>query len=217
MKNIIDRIKNDEKYRIYLSFIISMIISFIFSIYNLYLGIFHSLIWNLCISFYYILLLCIRFILFFNNYINKSRSEYEVKKSRFITFIITSICLLLLNLVLIAPAILMVQGQKEVNMTLIPSIALAAYTTYKITLAIIKFKKYKSSDNLVLRQMRLIKLIDALVSILTLQNTLILVNGGMSSDMVSLSMSTTITILAFIALLIIISFINGLKTKSSNI
>ena len=88
--------------------------------------------------------------------------------------------LLLLNVSLIVPISLMVVQQKPVRMTLIPAIAMAAYTTYKITMASIHLRRRRRTRNRFVRLLRTVSFIDALVSILTLQNTLIMVssNGG---------------------------------------
>ena len=47
----------------------------------------------------------------------------------------TGVLLLILNISMIGPITMMVTQQKPVDMTLIPAIVMAAYTTYKITMA----------------------------------------------------------------------------------
>lgn len=101
--------------------------------------------------------------------------------------------------------------QKPVNMTLIPAIAMAAYTTYKITMAAVNLKRRrKSADNLT-RMLRTISFIDALVSILTLQNTLIMVSAkGNLSEILPLTAITSGVIWAFILLLSVSALLNGI-------
>lgn len=91
--------------------------------------------------------------------------------------------LLVLNMALILPISLMVTLEKPVNMGLISAIAMAAYTTYKLTMAFIHIQKQKRSklNNVLIVELRTINFIDALVSILTLQNTLIMVNQTKTS------------------------------------
>lgn len=88
--------------------------------------------------------------------------------------------------------------EKPVNMGLIPAIAMAAYTTYKLTMSSIHIQKQKrnSSNNIFVAELRMINFIDALVSILTLQNTLIMVNQTKSSmdDMILLSVVSSAVI-----------------------
>lgn len=85
--------------------------------------------------------------------------------------------LLMLNLALILPISLMAKLEKPVNMGLIPAITMATHTTYKLTMASVHVRKQKHSrhGNVLIAELRTIPFIDALVSILTLQNTLIMV------------------------------------------
>ena len=78
----------------------------------------------------------------------------------------------------------MAKFEKPVNMSLIPAIAMAAYTTYKITIASANIRKQRNRKhgNILIAELRTINFIDALVSVLTLQNTLIMVNNTKSND-----------------------------------
>ena len=68
----------------------------------------------------------------------------------------------------------MVLGKKRVNAGTIAAITMAVYTTYKITAAIVRFvKSKKREERPCIRQLRQIGVSDALVSVLSLQNTLI--------------------------------------------
>ena len=62
-------------------------------------------------------------------------------------------------------------------MSLILSIAIALYVTIKTTKVIINFIKKRKEIDILFKQLRLIDLIDVVVSVLTLQNTLIAVNS----------------------------------------
>ncbi len=108
----------------------------------------------------------------------------------------------------------MVVMDKPVNIGLIPAIAMAVYTTYKLTMAFIHIHRQKRGrhDNVLIAQLRTINLIDALVSILTLQNTLIMVNQAKSSsDMLTLSAISSAVIYAVIILITFRLLIAGLK------
>ena len=104
-------------------------------------------------------------------YERKSRTRANRKKIH----LIASIVLLILNVALILPLAIMVVRQKPVNLTLIPAIAMAAYTTYKVIMASINLKRRKKTSNILVKLLRSISFIDALVSVITLQNTLIMV------------------------------------------
>ena len=101
-----------------------------------------------------------------------------------------------------APIALMVRMERPVNMGLIPAIATAAYATWKITLASIRYRRRTRSADGFTAQLRTVGLVDALVSILTLQNTLIMVNdAGDGRSMLTLAaLSSTVIFLGIVAI-----------------
>ena len=124
----------------------------------------------------------------------------------------SAVLLLLLNGSLVVPVSIMVIRQKPVGMTLIPAIAMAAYTTYKIVTASINLKrKNRSADSLV-RLLRTIGFVDALVSILSLQNTLIMINmKGAGTEMLILSAITSAAVMAVILVLSVCAVAAGIR------
>lgn len=85
----------------------------------------------------------------------------------------------MLDLALILPISMMVVLDKPVSMGLIPAIAMATYITWKITMASIHIfrQRRRSGGNILVAELRTVNFIDALVAVLTLQNTLIMVEG----------------------------------------
>ena len=82
----------------------------------------------------YLLLLIIRGIILNFKIRNKDNNTEKP------IFIVTSLLVLVLNLVLIIPISLMVMNRREVlNNEIISAIIMAAYTTYKITMATINY------------------------------------------------------------------------------
>ncbi len=78
----------------------------------------------------------------------------------------------------------MVLEQKAVNYSLIPAIAMAAYTTYKVILSAKSFVKTRRGQQLSVTMLRSVSFVDALVSVLSLQYTLIMtVDGAIVGDM----------------------------------
>lgn len=177
----------------------SVIITLIFALYNGAIGIIYQTSWNISISIYYILLFLIRLLII-------------LSKKEKITYIFTSIFLFIINLALIAPITIMALNQKNINIGLIPAIGIATYTTYKITNAIIHYKKNYKNDNLLDKQNIIINLVDSIVSILTLQNTLILVNGEMD-NMTGLVIITSFILYGFVLFITIFSFCRNIKYK----
>ena len=213
-KDLKNKIMKDYNFRTYWFSFFSFLASIAFAIYNAFLGIYYQSLFNGSIAVYYLLLIIVRMIIIlFELHWTKLDSD-KIENKRFGLFIGACALLILINIALIVPISLMVLNQKNVLMGLIPAIAMAAYTTFKITMAIINYKKTRKNDHLSIRALRIINMIDALVSILSLQNTLIVVNGGsQSEDMMILSGVSSLVIILSILIIIIISLIRALKFR----
>ena len=193
------------------AFLISICFALFFCIYNGLVGFYKNVIWNIAIFTYYLLLLTIRMILYVREKKSKKEDEKDIKRDKQI-YISTSVIMFIMNLAMILPAILLINHQKEVNLSLISAIAVAAYTTYKVTLAIIKFCKVQKEQSLIYKQVRMVNLFDAAMSILTLQNTLTIVaSSGNDADMYTLSIVTTIAMLLAISIISIYTFKKNLN------
>lgn len=190
MRNLIIRVKTiwNEKH---LSFYFSVLATLVFTVYNAYLGLRYKALWNGSISVYYILLLAIKLILVY------MRRKNKTKLSNF-SFYLSFILMLLVNLALIAPIILMIKQEREVKLSIIAGIAVAAYTTLKVILAIRNYLSYrKQRDDFCLLDVTL-GVISAAVSLLTLQNTLIMIVEEKSQDMSVLVIASSCVIYALI-------------------
>lgn len=154
----------------------SMLVTAAFAAYNGFLGVAHGSAWHGSICVYYLLLLLLRLIVLRAERLSNGRPDADQRRGRAV--LIASALLLLLNLCLIGPFFLMVRQEKPVTLTLIPAIAMAAYTTCKVTMAAVNLKRKGRSANCLVRFLRTINFIDALLSIVTLQNTLIMVNDA---------------------------------------
>ncbi len=132
-------------------------------------------------------------------------------KIRIKNYKISSIFIFIIDLCLIAPIILMVTQPNDVKFGLIPAISMATYCVYKIVIAIINYVKSKKSQNPTTILLKEIDIIGAIVSILTLQHTLIMVNGGMDKSMQILSLISSIGFILVIIVFSIISFIRNKK------
>ena len=201
MKEIIIKLKNDYNKRTVIIAFLSVLAIICFTVYNGILGFLFDSIWHICIFVYYVFLLFIKGLLVFGISHKKTRSN------QIIVVYITFIMLIILTFVMIAPAILLVLDKRTYNLGLIPSIASAAYTTYSISMSIVNMKKAKNTDSPIIKQIRLVNIVNTLMSILVLQNTLILANGGYTDDMKKLSVATSIGIIVLIIFIEIYQFI----------
>ena len=223
---IIEKWKGDYDYRTVTSAIFSLFVTVFFAVYNGIIGACYSSIWHGSICVYYLVLSVLRGLVIAAERRsavseNSKNSEASVPGSsdlRSRVLIIASALLLLLNLCLIVPIRLMVVMQKPVSLTLIPAIAMAAYTTYRIIIASVNLKKRKTSGNVLVRLLRVISFIDALVSVLTLQNTLIMVNSGDDmSSLLTLTAATSGAIWLAIVVLSVSALVRSIRMRRENI
>lgn len=170
----------------------------LFALYNGCLGIWYSSLWHGSICIYYILLSLLRGILLAAERKAGKKEEELAENYRKRVFCVTSGIVLAINAALTTPVSLMVLDRRPIQMGMIPAITSAAYTTYKISAAVVKLKR--ANGTILDRELSMIRLVDALVSVLVLQNTLIIaVEGGISprlSRLVAIS-SAGILLLVF--------------------
>ena len=204
----------DHNFKALVSSTTSLCITTIFAFYNGFLESTLSSIWHGSICLFYLLLVAIRGSILFTEYKIKTKNEEEKRYRRQRTFYVTSALLFLLNISLILPISLMVLFKRPIDMGSIPAISMATYTTYKIIMAIIHMRDHKA--HILIRKLRTIDLIDALVSILTLQNTLIMVNTAANerSNMLALCAVSSAMIYALIVLLTILPIKRYINVKN---
>lgn len=206
IKEIVKKLKNDYNKRTVIFAFLSVLVIICFTVYNGILGFFYDSIWHIYIFVYYVFLLLIKGLLVFGILHKK------IRNNQLIVVYITFIMLIILTIAMIAPAFLLVLDKRTYNLGLIPSIASAAYTTYSTAMSIVNMKKAKNTDSPIIKQIRLVNIVNTLMSILVLQNTLILANGGYTGDMKKFSMATRVGIIILIIIIEIYQFIL-VKTK----
>ncbi len=171
------------------------------------------MIWNFSIAIYYFFLVLIRILIRSLEYSWRNLDSAFLEKKRKILFVISMLIELVIDFSLIAPITLMVLAKRIVEINTLFAIAVAAYTTYKVIIASINFVKSRKNENISFRQLNLINIKDALVSVLTLQNTLIMVFGD-AEEMLMLSAFSSFAILAFVIFLEILFWLKFKKSYS---
>ena len=205
IRRLINLPKSDYLQWTMLSSGFSIASGFAFTIYNAVLGILYGASWNISISIYYFLLTVIRSIIVLSQKNSKHRSlsggsVYRNKICR-----LTHVLLFFMNAAMIAPIAIMVKGGRSYTFGLIPAITTAAYTTYRIAVSILNYKKTRRSENVLIAELRMINLVDSCIAVLSLQNTLIAATGSMA-DMFPLTAWTSAGILLLIFIITIKSF-----------
>lgn len=215
VKEHFDKWRYDYDFKTVASSAVSLVVTVVFALYNGFLGVYHSSLWHGTICVYYLILSLLRGIIVITEKRISRRGEKTLARKK--TYLVSAVLLLILNLSLIMPVSLMVMRMKPVGMTLIPAIAMASYTTYKIVMASVNLKRRKKSENRLVRLLRTTGFIDALVSILTLQNTLIMVNAaGDGTEMLALSAVTSAAIMTAILALSVAALVTGIKNIRQN-
>ena len=208
-KEDVDKWKTDYDFKTITTAFGSLVVTIVFAFYNGFLGIRYSSLWYGGICVYYILLSVLRGLIIL--YERKSRTRANRKKIH----LIASIVLLILNIALILPLAIMVVHQKPVNLSFVAAIAMAAYTTYKVIMASINLKRRKKTSNILVKLLRSISFIDALVSVITLQNTLIMVmSNGPDHSMFILAAITSGLIWLLILFITVYSSIRAFTSSA---
>lgn len=210
-KITVERLKKDFEYRSFLMSTISLLITVAFLAYNLLLGVWYGSVWNYSIGIYYFMLVIIRSWILFSERSWQRIPQNLLSAKRKKLFTAECILLLILDALMIVPIALLVLSRRSVNLTVIPAITVAAYTTYKVTVAILNYKKASKSENLTLKGLKMLNLTEAVVAVMTLQNTLITVFGE-GDSMIMLTSYTSAGLLLFMVVIPIV----GLKIKKNN-
>ena len=187
ISNFFSNIKTQLAKRKNLLLVLSLVFTLIISVYNRVIGALTQSLWNESISIYYFVLVGVRAIIL--GYVHKSKS----RKRDGTVFVLTKVMLFVLNVLLIVPIILMITNKRPVKIDLIFSIAIALYTTIKTTTTIMGLVKTRKERDVLQRELKVINLMDMVVSILTLQNTLIAVNStGFDQGLYYLTIASSI-------------------------
>ena len=189
-----------SEHRILLTALLSSITTLLFALYNGYLGLRFGDIWGLSIAIYYLFITIARMICLGIEKKLKGDKDESKDVIRRKVYVGMSIFIFFIDICLFVPITLMVVCPKDVSFGIIPAIAFATYTTYKIIMAIVNYNKTKKMGNLTYIFLRELSIIEALTSILSLQHILIMVKGGMTGDMLLLSAISSFAILTIIIL-----------------
>ena len=157
--------REDYIYQTLVSSAVSFGCTALFALYNGSLYLSYGLLWHGSIGTCYLLLVVIRGMVLLTEKRNRTRPGAEQHRCRCRTFLISAGLLLTLDLALILPISMMAVLDKPVSIGLSPAIAMAAYTTWKITMASIHIDRQRSrpSGNILVAELRTDNFIDALV------------------------------------------------------
>ena len=190
----------------------SLIWNIAFAIFQLGLGFYHKSFWFYSMFAYYVMLGVMRFFLVNHTRKYKANEEtkIEIKKS-----IICGYLLIAMNLALAVIVFFMVYWNRTFYHHMITTIALAAYTFFTFTFAIINLVKYRKYKSPVYSSAKTISLIAGAVSMLTLESTMLTTFGTTESPLfgqIMLSL-TGVAVIGFAITMAIIMIVKGNKQR----
>ena len=168
------RWKDDTRLRVNVSLYGSLMWNALYGIFQLWLGFYHHTFWFYSLGAYYICLAVMRFFLVrhTSKYAPGERMQTELKKYR-----ACGVVFLVMNLALALIIFFMVYFNRSFEHHMITAIAMAAYTFTAFTVAIVNMVKYRKYNSPVFSASKAISLAAALVSMLTLESTMLTTFG----------------------------------------
>lgn len=164
----------DYRFRTVLTTMPSFVINVAYTIYNGVIGVMNQSAWFITMAVYYSLLGIMRYCaVHTERKISYMEDQKLIRKKELAVIKTDGILLLLLNLALSGVVLLTIAKGRAKAYSEIIAISIAAYTFYKITMAVINMVKVRKMQSPILITIRNIGVADALVSMLTLQMTML--------------------------------------------
>lgn len=163
----------DVRFRTELSLYSGLFINFLYISVKLFSGIFYRSVWFISLAIYYILLAVMRFIL-----LRKSKNTVMTIEIEFKRYRLCAMVLLLMNQALAGIVIFMVHQNKGFDYPGLLIYAMAAYSFYSVITAVVNLIKFRKHGSPLLSAAKVINLVAAMVSILSLETAMISQFGG---------------------------------------
>lgn len=205
------RWQDDVRLRVNVSLYSSLAWNSLYGIFQLWLGFYHHTFWFYSLGAYYICLAVMRFFLVrqMRRYAPGERIVSELEKYR-----ACGIVFLVMNLALTLIIFFMVYWNRTFEHHMITAIAMATYTFTALTVAIVNVIKYRKYNIPVFSASKAISLTAALVSVLTLESTMLTTfgNGTMTAAGRKIMLSATGGVISlFIVTTAIYMIVDGTK------
>ncbi len=168
------RWQDDARLRVNVSLYGSFAWNALYGIFQLWLGFYHRTFWFCSLGAYYICLAVMRFFLVRHT---RRYAPGEKMQAELVKYRACGIVLLVMNLALALIIFFMVYWNRTFEHHMITAIAMAAYTFTALTTAIVNVIKYRKYNSPVYSASKVISLAAALVSMLTLESTMLTTFG----------------------------------------
>ena len=162
--------QEDTRLRVNVSLYGSFFWNIAYALFQLWLGFYHHTFWFYSLGAYYICLALMRFFLLLHT---RRYAPGERMKTELVRYRTCGWVFLAMNLALTVIVFFMVYWNRTFNHHEITTIAMAAYTFVTLTVAIVNIVKYRKYNSPVFSAAKAISLAAALVSMLTLESTML--------------------------------------------
>lgn len=206
--------RSDARLRIIISLVATLTMNVIYTFFQLGLGIYHGSLWFYALSGYYFLLSVMKAVLL------NHTAKFKAGEKPFREVLIYRMCgvvLVIMNLALLVIIGYVALHSKVTVQHEIVTISMAAFTFTTLTLAIVNIVKYRRYKSPVWSAAKAISLVSALVSVLTLEDSMLATFGAGEGEsfrqiMGGLTGLGIVTVTLIIAIVMIVRSTKKIKT-----
>lgn len=203
------RLAENKRYRIISFAICGFSVNLLYALYNGALGMMTRSMWFISLCAYYIILSSMRFGVVMQDRRNISTENFITR--------FCGIMLIVLSFVLSGSVYLSLAADVAVKHQEIIMITIAAYTFYKVVLAIVNTVKVRKENSLLLSTIRNIGCADAAVSILSLQRSMLVSFGHMGHGKITMMNALTgACVFILIIILGIVMIVKSMRKVGKN-
>lgn len=183
----------DEDLRMRINMYRGLLINFCFATFKIIFGFLYNSPWLFAVAGYNVILSIMRFVVIFRSQA-KGFTEEEEHRRGLQSYHVCGWLMLVLNIA-VSVIIFMVIFQKQtIEYHMIVTIALAAFTFYSFTIAIINMIKYRKQKNPVYAAVKRIDMVKSIVSVFTLQAAMLTsFNGTGTEESINTGLMNTLT------------------------
>lgn len=207
----IAKYRNDTGWRMTVSLYTSFVINTAYAILQLGLGVIYSTIWYYSMAAYYFMLSVMRFYLL--HYLRGIRRPGKDKVKELHRYRFCGTVLLGMNLALAVIVYYITWQNRTFVHHTITTIAMAAYTFTSFTMAAVSLIRYRKYQSPVLSAAKIIGFTSAMVSMLTLETTMLTVFGGGEKESFDRTMTGTTGAVITLTVLIMAIYMIVKSTK----
>lgn len=215
----VKRFFNESDFRTLSNNVIGLNLGLCFVLYSAIIGIIFHSIWDISFSIYYLLLVLIRLLIMLcEQRISKNENMVSTEKelNRAKVLRLEGLLLIFVSIALVVPVTLLAMLQKEVVFPMWIAIANACYAFYKIIDCTYSFIKNKNNNNLSIKGIKNLNLIGALVSMLTLENAMIMTfSVSIEESMKIMLILSALAVMVINSIIAIMTFIDGNKNVNN--